>query len=178
MSDTDIFLESERLIFCQHTMAHLDAYCAMEADPDFRRYVGGRPRTREEATRKFMDTVKPTSNSLAMWATILKSTRQYIGRCGIYPHFKPGGGVFEGEAALGLYIAPAYWGNGFATEAGRAFVGFGFEELKLKRIVTAIDARNDISVHVIKKLGFELAYTETGEQRSFYHYVLQNPPAS
>jgi ribosomal-protein-alanine N-acetyltransferase len=178
ISDTDIILESERLIFRQHMMADLDAYCAMEADPEFRRYVGGRPRTREEAERRFMESaIKPSSNLLSMWATILKPARQYIGRCGIYPHFKPYGGVFEGEAALGLYIATEYSGRGFATEAGRTFVKLGFDELKLNRIVTAIDTRHDASVRVIKKLGFDLVLTETGDPRSFYHFALENPGA-
>ncbi len=178
ISDTGIVLETGRLIFRQHTMADLDAYCAMEADPDFRRYVGGRPRTREEAERRFMEgAIKPATNLLSMWATILKPARQYIGRCGIYPHFRPDGGVFEREAALGLYIATEYSGRGFATEAGRAFVKLGFDELKLNRIVTAIDSRHDASVNVIKKLGFELVSTETGNLRSFYHFALENPGA-
>jgi [ribosomal protein S5]-alanine N-acetyltransferase len=176
ISDKGIVLETERLIFRQHTIADLGAYCVMEADPDFRRYVGGRPRTREEAERKFMEgAIKPASNLLSMWATILKPARQYIGRCGIYPYFKPDGGFFEREAALGLYIATEYSGRGYATEAGHAFVKLGFDELKLNRIVTAIDTRNDVSVHVVKKLGFELESTEIGQPRSFYHFALQNP---
>ncbi len=61
ISDTGVILETERLIFRQHTVADLDAYCAMEADPVFRRYVGGRPRTREEAERRFMEgAIKPS----------------------------------------------------------------------------------------------------------------------
>ncbi len=155
-------------------MADLDAFCAMEADPDVRRYVGGRPRPREEAERRFMEgALRPATNRMAMWATVLKSTGQYIGRCGVYPHFKNGGGVYEGEGALGLYIATEYWGRGYATEAGLAFVKFGFDELKFNKIVTAIDIRNDASVRVIEKLGFELVRTEVGEHRSFYHYALK-----
>jgi ribosomal-protein-alanine N-acetyltransferase len=170
----DIILESERLIFRQHVMADLDAFCAMEADPDVRRYVGGRPRPREEAERRFMEgALRPATNRMAMWATVLKSTGQYSGRCGVYPHFKNGGGVYEGEGALGLYIATEYWGRGYATEAGLAFVKFGFDELKFNKIVTAIDIRNDASVRVIEKLGFELVRTEVGEHRSFYHYALK-----
>ena len=38
-------LESERLLFREHKPGDLDAYCAMEADPEVRRYVGGAPRT-------------------------------------------------------------------------------------------------------------------------------------
>jgi ribosomal-protein-alanine N-acetyltransferase len=169
-----VILETERLIFRQHVLADLDAFCAMEADPDVRRYVGGRPRPREEAERRFMEgALKPATNRMAMWATVLKSTHQYIGRCGVYPHFKDEGGVYEGEGALGLYIATKYWGRGYATEAGFAFVKFGFDELKFNKIVTDIDTRNDASVRVIEKLGFELMRTEVGEHRSFYHYALE-----
>jgi ribosomal-protein-alanine N-acetyltransferase len=168
----EIILETDRLLFRQHVMDDMDAYCAMEMDPDFRRYVGGRPRTREEAEKRFMLSLEPKTNRLSMWATVFKPEGQYIGRCGIYPHFNNEGKPVPGEASLGLYIAKEYWGRGLATEAGRAFVQFGFDELKLNRIVTMIDARNDVSVHVIEKLGFELVKTDTGGPRSFYHYSL------
>jgi ribosomal-protein-alanine N-acetyltransferase len=173
-STDQIILSSERLLFRQHIMTDMDAYCAMDMDAEVRRYIGGYPRTREEAERRFMNAIKPVTDRLSMWATILKEDGSYIGRCGIFPHFKPDGGVFDGEAALGLYIASEYWSRGFATEAGRAFIRFGFDELKFKRIVTAIEVGNDASVRVIKKLGFELESTETGP-RSFYHFALKNP---
>lgn len=168
-----IVLSSERLLFRQHIMADMEAYCAMEADPEVRRYVGGSPRSREDAERRFMNSLKPVSGRLSMWATVLKENGRYIGRCGVYPHFRPDGGVFEGEGALGLYIASEYWRQGFAIEAGRAFIQFGFEELHLKRIVTAVQVGNDASVHILNKLGFELESTETGA-RSFYHFTMQN----
>ncbi len=170
-----LILETERLLFRQHVIDDLDAFCAMEADADFRRYVGGRPRTREEAEKRFMLGLEPVKDRLSMWATVYKPTGEYIGRCGIYPHFKPDGGAYPGEASFGLYIAPAYWGRGLATEAGKAFIEFGFKELALNRIVTMIDTRHDASVHLIKKLGFELERTEEGEWRSFYHFELKNP---
>jgi len=170
-----IIIETERLLFRQHIADDLDAYCAMEMDPEVRKYVGGTPRTREEAEQRFKTALEPVPGNLAIWATVFKSEDTYVGRCGTYPHFKSDGGVFENEAALGLYIASPYWGRGFATETGQAFIRFGFDELKIKRIVTAIDTRNDVSVHVVKKLGFDLVFTEKGDQRSFYHFELKNP---
>jgi ribosomal-protein-alanine N-acetyltransferase len=171
--NNEAILESERLLFRQHILADLDAYCAMEADPDFRRYVGGRPRSREEAEKRFKGSLEPIKDRLAMWATVFKPEGNYIGRCGIYPHFNADGKPIPGEASLGLYIAKEHWGRGFATEAGHAFIKFGFNELRLNRIVTMIDTRNDASVKVIEKLGFELTSTETGGPRSFYHFKLQ-----
>jgi ribosomal-protein-alanine N-acetyltransferase len=111
---------------------------------------------------------------MAYWATILKKENTYIGRCGLVPHFDPDNEPIPGEAALGYYIAPKYWGQGFAMEAGKAFIHFGFNELALRLIVATIEKGNDASEHIIKKLGFSLTYTEEGK-RTFYHFTLQNP---
>lgn len=169
-----IFLESERLWFRQHVPDDRAAYIAMEQDPEVRRYVGGYPRTREAAEQKFTGALEPSNTRLSMWATILKEEHKYIGRCGIYPHFDQNGVPVPGEASLGLYIAKDYWGRGLATEAGRAFINFGFDVLKLNRIATMVQVGNDASVRVLEKLGFDLVATEKGEHRSFYHFVLVN----
>jgi ribosomal-protein-alanine N-acetyltransferase len=169
-----IILETERLLFRQHTMADMDTYCAMEMDSEVRRYVGGRLRTREEAEQRFMGLLTPVIDRLSIWATVYKPENKYIGRCGVYPHFNEESKPIAGEGSLGLYIASTHWGRGLATEAGQAFIEFGFNELQLDRIVTSIDTRNDASVQVIHKLGFELISTQTGP-RSFYHFAIFNP---
>ena len=168
-----VILETERLLFRQHIPADLDAFCDMEQDADVRRYVGGAPRLREDAERRFQNGLKPITDNLSMWATIFKPEDEYVGRCGIFPHFNNDGVPIPGEASLGLYIAKNYWGRGFATEAGKAFIKFGFNELKLNRIVTIIQIGNNASVRVIEKLGFQVEYTEQGPKRSFYHYELR-----
>ena len=173
--NAEVILETNRLYFRQHVPGDKDAYCAMEMDADVRRYVGGYPRTPEAAEQKFLASLKPLENRLSMWVTILKTEEKYIGRCGIYPHYNAVGFPIPGEASLGLYIALDYWGRGFATEAGKAFIDFGFNELQINKIVTIIDIRNDVSVHIIKKLGFQLVETEPWEYRSFYHFEIKNP---
>jgi RimJ/RimL family protein N-acetyltransferase len=75
---------------------------------------------------------------------------------------------------LAFYLACAFWGRGLATEAGRAFVDFGFGVLGLKRIVTTVDTRNAASVRVLEKLGFVVERFEEGP-RSFYHFELLRP---
>jgi ribosomal-protein-alanine N-acetyltransferase len=170
-----IILESERLIFRPHSITDLDDYCAMEMDINVRRYAGGYPRTRENAEQRFPkdQPEKMSTDRLAVWAMVLKTQNVYIGRCGLYPHMNTQGRSIPGEAVLGFYIAPPYWHQGFATEAGRAFIHFGFNELALKRIMATVEKGNDASVHVLEKLGFSIAYTEEG-QRTFYHFILQN----
>jgi RimJ/RimL family protein N-acetyltransferase len=146
----------------------------MEADAEVRRYVGGAPRTREAAEERFWGrAMHPPDDRLAMWATALKEDGRYIGRCGLYPHLVDGGRVSD-EAVLGLYLAREFWGRGLASEAGRAFIAFGFDELKLTRIVTAVQIENAASVRVLEKLGFVVERHEKGP-RSFDHFELARP---
>ena len=129
-----IILESKRLLFRQHELADLDSFCAMEMDPDVRRYVGGYPRSREDAERKFREgPLQEVSDRLSVWAAVLKSNAQYVGRCGLYPHFNREGGIVVGEATLAFYFGREHWGLGLASEAAAAFVKFGWEELQLSR---------------------------------------------
>ncbi|MDO3627915.1 GNAT family N-acetyltransferase [Mucilaginibacter sp. BT774] len=173
-NSTSIILSSSRLLFRQHIPEDINAYCTMEMDTDVRRYVGGQPRSREDAQQRFTSALQPVTDRLGMWATVLKEDSQYIGRCGIYPHFNHDGSTVPEEGTLAFYIARPYWGQGFATEAGQAFIEFGFNELKLKRIVAHVQAGNEASVHILKKLGFELKSTEVAH-RTFYHFQLKNP---
>lgn len=169
-----IILESERLLFRSHQATDLDAFCAMEGDAEVRRYVGGAPRTREAAEQRFWErAMHPPDGRLAMWASVLKADDRYVGRCGLYPHIEGGGKVAD-EGVLGFYLAREFWGRGLATEAGQAFVNFGFDELKLRRIVTSVQVENAASIRVLEKLGFVIASYEGGA-RSFYHFELLRP---
>lgn len=165
-------LETSRLLFREHAPGDLEPYCAMEADPEVRRYVGGSPRSRLDAERKFREVhLSRPSGLLALWATDLKESGSYIGYCGIYPHFGPDGPV-PAEGALAFYLARAAWGRGLATEAGRAFLGFGFGSLALRRIVAKIDVRNDRSRRVLEKLDFRSVGIEVRRDRSFERFEL------
>ena len=157
-----IVLETERLLLRDHEPQDVDAFCAMEMDPDVRRFVGGRPRTREEAEAKFR-------GGPPLCAMVLKVENRYVGRCGLHP--MPGGGV-----GLGFYVVKFEWGRGLATEAARAFVDHGFREMKLKRILASVEVGNDASVRVLEKLGFKRVRREEGERRSFDHFELTAGP--
>lgn len=62
-------------------------------------------------------------------AITLAETGDLVGNCGI--RRKPDN---DWEADIGYELAPAHWGNGYATEAARALVTHGFGEMGLHRI--------------------------------------------
>jgi len=57
------------------------------------------------------------------------------------------------RAELGYWLAQPAWGHGFATEAARAMIDFGFSGLGLARIYAQVLADNRASLRVLDKLG-------------------------
>jgi ribosomal-protein-alanine N-acetyltransferase len=101
-------------------------------------------------------------------ATVFKPEGRYIGRCGLYPRRDEDNQVIPGEARLAFYLARPYWGRGLATEAGRAFVEYGFRHLGLSRIEAGVNAKNLASNRVIEKLGFVWVRSGEGEGSSWH----------
>lgn len=54
---------------------------------------------------------------------------------------------------LGYWLATPAWGQGYATEAVRAIVDYGFGELALARVFAHVIVGNDASVRILAKLG-------------------------
>lgn len=59
------------------------------------------------------------------------------------------------SAKLGYAIRADRWGKGYATDAARRMIAFGFEELRLHRISAAIGPDNAASIAVARKLGMQ-----------------------
>jgi RimJ/RimL family protein N-acetyltransferase len=57
------------------------------------------------------------------------------------------------QAEIGYIIAPTAQRQGFATEAARALLAFGFQEAEFHRIYARCDARNEASTLVMRRLG-------------------------
>lgn len=60
------------------------------------------------------------------------------------------------KAELGYWVGRPYWNCGYATEAARALLAYGFRELELNRVHAAHMARNPASGRVMEKLGMRI----------------------
>ena len=58
------------------------------------------------------------------------------------------------RAEIGYDLTQKQWGKGYATEAVKAVIDFGFNRMNLNRIEATITPGNDASVQVLKKLNF------------------------
>jgi RimJ/RimL family protein N-acetyltransferase len=61
----------------------------------------------------------------------------------------------SGAAELGFWLGRQLWGLGYATEAARAVVGYGFANRRLPGFSSARFVDNAASARVLAKLGFE-----------------------
>jgi len=80
-------------------------------------------------------------------AVIRKSDGAWLGWCGLKALE---GGVVD----LGFRFHQAYWGNGYAAEAGKAWLEYGFGEARLKRIIGNAASENLGSQRTLEKLNF------------------------
>ena len=60
------------------------------------------------------------------------------------------------QLSFGYVLAPAWWGQGYATEAAGALLRFGFEDLGAHRLFAHVFVGNEASARVLTKLGLRL----------------------
>jgi RimJ/RimL family protein N-acetyltransferase len=144
-------LAGPRLILREITEADLPAVHAYSVRPEVARYQPWGPNTPEES-RAFVDRAIAEAQTDPRAVYQLAITRvdggQLIGSAGLTVH-----SVEHGQGEIGYLLHPEAWGSGYATEAARLLLGFGFDELQLHRIFATCDPRNEASVSVLKRLG-------------------------
>lgn len=156
-------IETERAILRPHKLADFDAYAEMWGDPFVTRFIGGRPRSREESWQRFLR--HPGSWSFigyGFWAIEDKATGRFIGEGGFHDLKREIVPSIEGIPEAGWALVPETHGKGLATEIVGAFVAWADRRLG-GRTVCIIDPGNGASLRVAEKNG----YREVG--RTTYH---------
>lgn len=139
-------LATERLSLRRPNDGDVDAIVSIVGDWEVARRLGRVPHPYGPAdARFFLQHVVPTE---WVWAVALKGSDTLVGAIGLTPE--------EGAdtAELGYWLTPALWGQGVTTEAARAVVSYGFENLGLSVLTSGYFDDNPASGQVLCKLGF------------------------
>lgn len=83
-------------------------------------------------------------------AVLSKSTRDYIGYCGVRPLMN------TTDVEVAFAIKRSTWGNGFATEAATAAIDNAFKHLPIDRVLATVYHQNSACIRVLAKLGMTL----------------------
>jgi RimJ/RimL family protein N-acetyltransferase len=76
------------------------------------------------------------------------------------------------EIEVGYRLARRFWGMGFATEAARESLRYGFEELGLDRIVAVVQPENIASCRVVEKIGLRYVKDARFYQTDVKYYAI------
>ena len=99
----------------------------------------------DEDARAFISETKESGE--ARFAVALASQEVLIGGIGLRIH------SVHARAELGYWLGVPYWGSGYATEAARAVIEYGFDILELNRIYASVFRGNSASAKVLARIG-------------------------
>lgn len=144
-------LITDRLTLRPFVLADTEAAFTFFSDPDVMRFSLNGPHASRKTSEDFIATNinRQTRCGFSIWAIVENSTGAVIGMCGLaeFGHGVPG-------IELAYRLRRDRWGQGYATEAGRACIAHAFGGLGLDRLIAAVERENAPSIHVLEKCGF------------------------
>ena len=165
-------IETERLLLQPLTTEFTDFVFQHFSNPAVTQYLLDEPPMTdyvqaEELVQFYSDSARRTHNR---WVIVQKNDKQPIGTCGYHKWDQR-----NFRAEIGYDLHPNFWGQAYMTEALKAVINTGFENMGLNRIEALVSVENNRSVRLLQRLGFR----QDGVLREYYcfdtkfydHYV-------
>jgi RimJ/RimL family protein N-acetyltransferase len=128
-----------------------DAFAVMNSDARVMEFF--RSRLSRGESDAMVDGIQKhfSEHDFGLWAIEIPGVAPFIGFAGLTgarfkAHFTP-------CVEVGWRLAFEHWGHGYATEAARLALGYGFGSLALSEVVSFTSATNHRSRAVMKRLG-------------------------
>lgn len=143
-------IETERILLRKFSLDDAHAVYEFGSNKEVQQYTGDGLVTSLEMAKQIIsknsigDYEKYGFGRLAVWH---KQDQKVIGFAGLkyLPEFD--------EVDIGYRFLPEYWGKGIATEVSLPLITYGFEDLKLDRIIGIAMKENVASCRVLEKIG-------------------------
>ncbi len=145
-------IATERLLLRPFIRGDVDAVHSYRSRPEVAAYLFDQPMNQEECA----EAVRARASQVAftreddkiLLAIEEQETGRLVGEVSLIWR-----SVADQQAEIGYIVHPDFWGQGYAVEAGRALLAFGFGTGALHRIYARCDARNVASARVMQRLG-------------------------
>lgn len=169
-------LTTLRLILRPWCDDDLPTFAALNSDPDVMRFFA-EPLSRQQSDA-YAELLQQRIGELGwgLWAVEVREHVPFIGFVGLStPAFEA---HFTPCIEVGWRLAKAYWGRGYATEAARAALAYGFGNLSLREIVSYTSTENWRSRAVMERLGMthnpadDFEYPRLDKNHPLRHQVL------
>ena len=143
-------LETTRLKLRQWRTEDRARFAEINAEPSVQRYLGAMTAAESDA---YMARTEAhfAEHGFGYWALEHRESGALIGACGMTR--VPFTAFFTPAVEIGWRLATAWQGKGLAREAAERVLAFGFETLKLERIVAFTVVTNTPSRRLMERLG-------------------------
>lgn len=152
-----ITLVTERLILRPFEESDDKDMFVLDSNPMVHKYLGENPSKSIEDAQKVIANIMQQykENGIGRWATIEKSTGKFIGWSGLkfITRYENNRIHFHD---VGYRFIPEFWGKGYATESALAALNYGFNQLKLQKIIGMANIENKASIRVLEKCGLQI----------------------
>lgn len=165
------YMESDRLGFSRWTEEDLPLAEALWGCDDVARYISaaGHFTPEEIAARWTLERQNQAEYGYSYWPLFLRDGGAFIGCCGLRPH-----DAEKGILEAGVHLLPAYWRQGYGSEAMQRALRAAFEDFGAADVFTGHNPKNVASRQLMAKLGFtcigEEYYAPTGLMHPSYLY--------
>jgi RimJ/RimL family protein N-acetyltransferase len=147
-------LETERLVLRRMTEADAPFILGLLNEPSFLHFIGDRHVRTLDAARDYIVNGPMASyarHGFGLYLTLRKEDDVPIGICGLLKRDT------LDDVDIGFALVPAFWSQGYASEAAGAMFAFGIDVLEIPRIVALVNPDNDASIRVVGKLGLRFS---------------------
>lgn len=146
-----IFIETPRLILREWLESDYEPFIVLNADADVMEFFPDVLSLDETLAQIGRINVHFEKNGFGLFAIERKDNGQFIGFTGLaHVNFES---YFTPCVEIGWRLSKQNWGLGFATEAAKACIEYGFNKLDLKEICSFTSIHNKRSEHVMEKIG-------------------------
>jgi ribosomal-protein-alanine N-acetyltransferase len=175
-------LETPRLILRALSLDDADDIFAYASDSEVTRYTIFERHQSLDTTIEWLRSVLDMycDGHPGPWGMERRERGRLIGACGFRNW-----DAHHGRAEMGYTVTRAFWNQGYATEAVRALLAFGFEHMNLNRIEARAVPANVGSTRVMEKAGMKLEgvlrqseFFKGGYQDLALYSILRSDPRS
>ena len=144
-------LRTQRLVLRRWVAADREPFASINADPRVMEHFPAVLSREESDAVAARIEAHFEEHGYGLWAVEIPRVASFAGFVGLsIPRFEA---LFTPCVEIGWRLAVPYWGHGYATEAARAALAFGFETLGLDEIVSFTTLSNRRSRAVMERLG-------------------------
>ena len=160
-----LYYETERFIVRQWELSDIDALYDIMSDCRVHSFTGDTVWTKERAREYIHLMLNKDFKTLDLFhgACILKNSNQLIGFTGLNPYLPK-------QPEIEWQFGAPFWGNGYATEIGRASIENAFNTTDITSIYGMANPDNNASMRVLEKIGMTCLGLQEfrGHQSMFY----------